>query len=172
MECSLDVSAFLKRSLVIPLSLFPSIIKHCSLKKAFLSLPALFWNPVFNCMYVSLSALFFTSLHSSTICKACSDNHFVLLLFFLFGLGLFATSCTILQTFVHRSSGTLLTRSSPLNLFVYSTHGYYSVKLWMNKYQLLSFPKFLIFWWSFIEVNIKMGQLHMKMGCQGNCVLI
>ena len=45
---------FLKRSLVFPLLLFSSIFKHCSLKKAFLSLLAIFWNSAFNCMYPSL----------------------------------------------------------------------------------------------------------------------
>ena len=35
---------FLKRSLVFPIPLFPSISLHCSLKKAFLSLHAILWN--------------------------------------------------------------------------------------------------------------------------------
>ena len=81
--------AFLKRSLVIPLSLFPSIIKHCS-KKAFLSLLAVFWNSEFNWMYLSPSlslAFHFSSFF--TICKASSDNHSAFLLFFFFGMVLF-----------------------------------------------------------------------------------
>ena len=36
--------------------------------------------------------------------------------FFFLGIVLFAASCTILWTFVHSSSGTMLTRSSPFNL--------------------------------------------------------
>ena len=68
-EWSLDVSNFLKRSLVFPLLLFSSIIKHCSLKKAFLSLLAIFWKSTFNWMYLSLSPLLFTSLCSSVILK-------------------------------------------------------------------------------------------------------
>ena len=83
---------FLKRSLVFPLLLFSSIIEHCSLKKAFLSLLAIFWNFVFHWLCLSLSPLVLASLHSSAICKASSDNHFVFLLFFFFGLVLFATS--------------------------------------------------------------------------------
>ena len=51
---------------------------------------------MFNWMYFSLSPLLFTSLHSSTVCKASSDNHFTFLLFFFFGMVLFITSYTIL----------------------------------------------------------------------------
>ena len=131
---------FLKRSLVFPLLLFSSIIKHCSLKKAFLSLLAIFWNSAFNWMYLSLSPLLFP--HSSTICKAYSDNHFAFLLFFFFGMVLFTASCTVLWTSVHSSSGTLLTRSSPLNLFVTSTANSYGI--WFKSYLagLLFFPVF------------------------------
>ena len=116
---------FLERLLVFPLLLFSSIIKHCSLKKAFLSLLAIFLNLASNWMCVSLSPLLFP--HSSTICKAYSDNHFAFLLFFFFGMVLFTTSCTILRTSVHSFSGTLLTRSSLLNLFVTSTANSYRI---------------------------------------------
>ena len=75
---------FLERLLVFPFLLFSSIIEHCSLKKAFLSLLAIFWNLASNWMCVSLSPLLFSSLHSFTICKASSNNHFAFLLFFLF----------------------------------------------------------------------------------------
>ena len=105
---------FLKRSLVFPLLFFSSSFMHCSLKKAFLSLPAILWNSAFNWMYLSLFPLLFASLHSSTICKASSVNHFALF-FFFFGIVLFTASCTILETSVHSSSGTLLARSSPLS---------------------------------------------------------
>ena len=98
---------FLKRSLVFPLLLFSSIIKHCSLKKAFLSLLAIFLNLASNWMCVSLSPLLFSSLHSFTICKASSDNHFAVLLFFLFWMVLFTISCTILWTSIHSSLDTL-----------------------------------------------------------------
>ena len=96
---------FLKRSLVFPLLLFSSIIKHCSLKKAFVSLLAIFWNSAFNWMYLSLSPLLFP--YSSTSCKAYSDNHFAFLLFFFFDMVLFTISFTTLWTCVHSSSGTL-----------------------------------------------------------------
>ena len=77
---------FLKRSLIFLPLLFSSIIKHYSLKKAFLSLLDILWNSVFNWIYVSLPVLLFTSLCSSAICKASSDNHFG---FFSFSLGWF-----------------------------------------------------------------------------------
>ena len=134
---------FLKRSLVFPLLLFPSIIKHCSLKKAFLSLVDVFWDSMFNWMYLSLSPLLFASLYSSAICKASSDNHFAFLLFFLEGMVLFATSCTVLWTTVHNSSGTPLIKSSPLNLFVTSaanSHG-----IWFKSY-LPGLLFFLVFY--------------------------
>ena len=72
---------FLKKTQVFPLLLFSSIIKHSSLKKAFLSLLAIVRNSVFNWIYLSLSPLLFTSLHSYAIHKASSDNHFAFSLF-------------------------------------------------------------------------------------------
>ena len=72
---------FLKRSLVFPILLFSSISLHCSLKKAFLSLLAILWNSAFSWVYLSPSTLLFTSLFSSAICKASSNNHFAFLLF-------------------------------------------------------------------------------------------
>ena len=110
-----------------PLLLFSSVIKHCSLKKAFLSLLAILWNSAFHWLYLSLPTLLFAPLCSSAICKASSDNHFAFLLFVFFGMVLFTISCTILRTSVHVSSGTLLTRSSPLNLFVTSTEKSYRI---------------------------------------------
>ena len=118
---------FLKRSLVFPLLLCSSIIQHCSLKKAFGSLLSILWSSAFNWMYLSLSPLLFTSLHSSATRKASSDNHFAFLLFYFFGVVFFASSCTILWTSVHSSSGTLLSKSSPLNLFITSTVNSYAI---------------------------------------------
>jgi len=110
-----------QRSLVFLLLLFSSSFMHCSLKKGFLSLRAVLWNCVFSWIYLSLSPLFFASLLSSATCKASSDNHFAFLFFFFFGIVLFASSCTIIGSSVHSSSGTLFTSSNPLNLFVTST---------------------------------------------------
>ena len=132
---------FLKRSLIFPVLLFPSIIKHCSLKKSFLSLLDILWNSAFNWMCLSLSPFLFTSLYSSAICKASSDNRFAFLLFFSFGMVSFAASCTILWTSVHSCSGTLLTRSSPLNLFISSTANSYGI--WSHTGWPRVFPGFL-----------------------------
>ena len=71
---------FLKRSLVFPILLFSSISLHCSLKKTFLSLPAILWNYAFRWVYLSLYLLPFTSPFLSYF-KAPSDKHFALLHF-------------------------------------------------------------------------------------------
>ena len=124
---------------------------HCSLKKVFLSLHANLWNSAFNWMYLSLYHLLFIYLLSSAICKVSSDNHFAFLLFFFFGMVLFAISCTMLQNCVHSSS-----RSGPLNLFVTSTVSAYGI--WFKSY-LTDLVFFLVFfslslnfamrsWWS------------------------
>ena len=47
---------FLKRTLVFPILLFPSISLLCS-RKSFLSLFAILWNSAFNWVYLSLSPL-------------------------------------------------------------------------------------------------------------------
>ena len=107
-------------------------------------------------MYLSFSPLLFNSLHSSAICKASTDNHFTFLLFFFLEMVLFVTSCTMLGTLVHNFSGTLLTRSSPLNLFVIFTVN--SNRIWFKSYlvglvfSLVFFHLNLTFamrsWWS------------------------
>ena len=133
---------FLKWSLVFLLLLFSSSIKHCSLKKA-LSLLATLWNSAFNWLYLSLSPLLFTSLLSSAIQKASSDNHFTFLLFFFFGMVLFTTSCTILWISVHSFLGTFLSRSGPLTLFFTSNENSY--RIWFKSYLtgLVFFSSFL-----------------------------
>ena len=125
---------FLKRLLIFPILLFSSVSLHCSLKTAFLSLLAVLWISVFSWVYLSLSPLPFSSLHFSTIGKASSDNHFGFLHFFFFGTILVTVSCTVSQTPVHSSPGTLSTRSNPLNLFVlplYSHKGFDSGHTWV-----------------------------------------
>ena len=51
---------FLKRSLVLPILLFPSISLHWSLREAFLPLLALLWNFAFKWVYLSFSLFLFT----------------------------------------------------------------------------------------------------------------
>ena len=116
MKCSLGISNFLEEISSLSHSTVRSISLHCS-HKAFLSLLAILWNSAFSWVYLSLSLLPFTSLLFSAICKASSDNHIALLNFFFLGIVLVTASCTMLQTSIHSSSGTLSTRSNPLNLF-------------------------------------------------------
>ena len=113
---------FLKRSVVFLILLFPSISLHCSLKKAFLSPIGILWNSAFWWVYVSFSPLPFTSFLFSAICKTSWNKHFEFLHFFFLGMILITTSCTILETSVHCSSGTLSIRPNPLNLFICHSH--------------------------------------------------
>ena len=91
------------------------------LRKAFLYLLAILWNSAFKWVYLSFSPLLFASLFFTAICKASSDSHFALLHFFFLGMVLIPVSCTMSQTSIHSSSGTLSIRSSPLNLVLTST---------------------------------------------------
>ena len=93
--------------LVFPFLLSSSTSLHYSLKKAFLSLFVILWNSAFSWVYLSLSPFFYTSLLSSVICKAFSDNHCAFLYFFFFRMVLVTASCTVLKTSIHSSSGTL-----------------------------------------------------------------
>ena len=112
---------FLKRPLVFSIVLFSSISLHCSLKKVFLSLLAILWDSAYSWVYLSPSPLLFTSLPSSIIFYSFLRQVLCFLHFYFFEIFLFTTSCTMLRTSVHISSGTLSTRSNPLNLFITST---------------------------------------------------
>ena len=101
-----------------PFYFFSSISLHYSLKKAFLSLLAILWIFTFSWVSLSLFSLPFTSLLSSTICKAYSDNHSTFLYIFFFEIVLVTASCIMLWTLVHSSSDTLSIRS---NFWIYSS---------------------------------------------------
>ena len=49
----------------------------------------------------------------SAICKPSSDNHFAFLYSFFLGIVLIPVSCTMSETSIHSSSGTLSIRSNP-----------------------------------------------------------
>ena len=115
---------FLKSSLVFSILSFSSISLHWSLSKAFLSLLAILWNSAFKWVDLSFSPLLFASLLFTAIYKASSDSHFAFLHFFFLGMVLLPVSCTVSQTSVHSSSGTLSIRSSPLNLFSLSLYNH------------------------------------------------
>ena len=133
---------FLKRS--FPFYCFPLFlcIHHFgSLRKAFWSLLAILWKSSFRWVYLSFSPLPFTSLLSTAICKAYSDNYFAFLHFFILRMVLIPAFCTMSRTSVHSSSGTLSIRSNPLNLFVtlYNHKGFDLGHTWMVKwFSLLS----------------------------------
>ena len=97
----------LKRSPVLHILLFSSISFHWSLRKAFLSLLAILWNYAFKWVYLSFSPLLFVSLLYTAICKASPDSHFAFLHFFSMGMVLIPVSCTMSQTSIHTSLGTL-----------------------------------------------------------------
>ena len=99
---------FLKISLVFHLLLFSSISLHWSLRKAFLSLPAIFWNSAFKLFYLSFSPLPFASLLFTAICKASPENHYAFMHFFFLGMILITASFAMSWTSVHSSSVTLV----------------------------------------------------------------
>ena len=97
---------FLKRSLVFPFLLFPSISLCWSPRKTFLSLLAILWNSAFKWVYLSFSPLPSATLLFSAIWKASSDNHFAFLHFFSFSF-LDLCLCTMSWTSIYSSSSTL-----------------------------------------------------------------
>ena len=114
-------SVFLKKSLVFPILLFSSISFHCSFKKAFLSLPALLWNLAFSWAYLFVSLLLLLLFFPQLFVKPPQKTTLPSWISFPFGMVLMTASCTALQISIHSYSGTLSTRSNPLNLFVTST---------------------------------------------------
>ena len=108
---------YLKISLVFPILSFLSIYLHWLLRNALFSLFAVLWNSAFSWVYLSLYPLPFASFPFSTVCKS-PDNHFAFLHFFFLEMVLIISSCTMLWTSIHRFSGTLSTRSIPLNVFI------------------------------------------------------
>ena len=104
---------FLMRSQVFPILLFSSISFHWSLRKAFLSLLAVFWNSTFKGVYLSFSPLPLASFLFSAVYKASSGNYIAFLIFFFLGIVLVTALCTMSQTSIHSSSGSLSIRSNP-----------------------------------------------------------
>ena len=91
---------FLKSSLVFSILFFP----HSSFKKAL----SLFAIPLNSTLSISCPFSFtFHFLHPSAICEDSSENHFVFLHSFFFGMVLVTASCTMLCTSVHSSSDTV-----------------------------------------------------------------
>ena len=76
-------------------------------EEVFLASLGILWNSAFKWVYPSFSPLLLASPLFTAICKASSDSHFALLHFFFLGMVLIPVSCTMSQTSVHSSSGTL-----------------------------------------------------------------
>ena len=113
---------FLKRYLVVPILLF-SIFHWIDHWERLSCLSLLFFGTLHSSgyIYLSSSSLLFISLLFTALHKASSDSQFVFLYFSFLGMVLIPVSCTMSQTSIHSSSGTLFIRYSPLNLFLTST---------------------------------------------------
>ena len=106
---------FLKRSLVFPILLFSSMFL-CIVNLRRLSDSSCYSLEL--CIQLGVSFPFSLAFHFflfSAICKASSDKQSAFFHFFFFGMVLVTTSCTMLQTYSHRFSDTLSTRSNLLN---------------------------------------------------------
>jgi len=133
------------KSLVFPILFFPSISLHWSLRKAFLSLPAIFWNSAFKLFYLSFSPLPFASLLFTAICKASPENHFALMHFFFLGMVMIPASCTMSQTSGHSSSGTVSIRYNPWICLSFPLYNHKKFDLGHNLNGLVVFPTFFNF---------------------------
>ena len=94
MKCSLGISDFLEEISSPSHSIVFLYFFALFIEVGFLS-PCCSWE-LFSWVCISLSPLLFTSLLSSTICKASSDNHFGFFHFFFFGMLLVTASYTVL----------------------------------------------------------------------------
>ena len=108
MKCSLGISNFLEEI---------SSLSHSVLFLHFFALiteEGFLISPCYSlelCIQMGISFLFsfaFASFLFSTICKASQTTHFALLHCFFGGLVLITASCTMSQTFISSSSGTLV----------------------------------------------------------------
>ena len=109
---------FLEDSSSLPILCFPSIYLHCPFKKAFLYLLSILWTlHSVRYFFPFLPCLSFL-LTSPQLSEILLRQPLCLLNFFFLGLVLVTASYTILWTSIHISSGSLSTRSNPLNLFV------------------------------------------------------
>ena len=77
---------------------------HCSLRKAFLSLPSILWNSAFRGVYPSLFLCLLLVFFSQLFVRPPQTSIFA---FLFLGMVLIITSCTMSRTSAHGSSGTL-----------------------------------------------------------------
>ena len=107
MKCTLDILNFLEEISSLSHSVVFLYFFALITEEGFLISPCIPWNSAFKWVYLSYSPLPFTSLLFSAICKASSDNHFAFLHFFFLGMILITASCTMSQTSIRSSSGSL-----------------------------------------------------------------
>ena len=124
---------FLNSSLVFPILLFSSNSLHWSPRKAFLSLLAILRKSTFKWVYLSFSPLLFPFLLLTAVCKASSDRHFAFLHLCSLGMVLLPVSCTLSQTSIHCSSGSLsdLVPYIYFSLPLYNHKGFDLCHAWM-----------------------------------------
>ena len=121
MKCSLGISNFLEEISSLSHSIVFLYLFALIAEEGFLISPC---YSLELCIQMGVSFLFSFAFHFSSftaICKASSDSYFAFLHFFFLGMVLIPVSCTMSQTSVHSSSGTLSIKSNPLNLFLTST---------------------------------------------------
>ena len=121
---------FLKRPLVFPILIFSSISLHLSLRKAFLSLLAIFFGTLHSdsvSFYFSFALLLFFSQLFVRLPRT------TILPFFYLGVVLITASCTMSWTSIHSSSGTLsdLIPWIYLSLPLYNCKGFDLGHTWM-----------------------------------------
>ena len=107
MICSLGISNFLEEISSLSHSIVFLYFFTLITEEVFFSLCAILWNSAFRWIYPSISPLPFISILFSAIYKASSDNKFAFLHFFFLSMVLMIASCTMSQTSVYSSSGTL-----------------------------------------------------------------
>ena len=143
MKYSLGISDFLEEISSLSHSIVFLYFFALITEEGFLSLCAILWNSAFKWVYLYFSPFPLASLFSA-ICKASSDSHFAFLRFFFLGMVLVTASCTMPQTSVHSSSGTLshLIPWIYLLLPLYKHKGFDLGHTWMV---LVVFPTFFNF---------------------------
>ena len=115
MKCSLVISNLLEVISSLPHSIVFLYLFALITEEGFLNLSLLFFGTLHSdaCIFPFLlcfSLLFFSQL----FVRPPPGSHFAFLHFFFLGMVLIPVSCTMSQTSVHSSSGTLSIRSSPL----------------------------------------------------------
>ena len=121
MKCYLGISNFLEEISSLSLSIVFLYFFALITEEGFLISPCYSLDLCIQMGISFFSSLLLASLLFSAICKASSDSHLASLHFYFLGMVLIAVSCTMLQTSICTSSGTLSVRSSPLSRFLTST---------------------------------------------------